>query len=111
MFPLLMANKLGDFIVGTALETIDTEKLIEEFEQGIVKDVYENDTPVHQVVSNLQEYIQSNGTQINRVVMEDIYCPSSVARRNVATWLTSKNVGKGSSSVSGMCTVVDHIFS
>jgi hypothetical protein len=70
MFPLLMANKLGDFIVGTALETIDTEKLIEEFEREIVKEVYENDTPVRQVVSNFQEYIQSNGTRMNRVVMD-----------------------------------------
>lgn len=47
MFPLLIANKLGDF-VGTALETIDPEKLNKEFEQEIVKDVYENDTSVCQ---------------------------------------------------------------
>jgi hypothetical protein len=33
MFPLLMADKLGDFIVGTAIETIETEKLVSEFEE------------------------------------------------------------------------------
>jgi len=32
MFLLLMADRLGDFIVGTAMETIETEKLISEFE-------------------------------------------------------------------------------
>jgi hypothetical protein len=63
MFPLLMADKLGDFIVGTAVETIETEKLISEFEEVIINDVYENDKPVDSVVNNLQEYIQAKGIQ------------------------------------------------
>lgn len=103
-----MADKLGDFIVGTALETIETEKLIKEFEQGIVKDVYENNTPVDKVVHDLQGYIQSKGIQMNRVVMDDVYQPSSMAERNVTTWLTSKNVESGRSSVTPVSTVVDH---
>ena len=106
MFPLLMANKLGDFIVGTAVETIETEKLISEFEQVIVDDVYENDKPVESVVDNLQEYIKAKGIQMNTVVMEDVYADSEVARNNVATWITAKNLGAASSKVAGVSTFV-----
>jgi hypothetical protein len=80
MFPLLMADKLGDFIVGTAVETIETEKLISEFEEVIINDVYENDQPVDAVANNLQEYIQARGIQVNTVVVEDVYDDSTVAR-------------------------------
>jgi len=107
MFPLLMADKIGDFIVGTALETIETEKLINEFQKTIIKDVYDNDTPVHEVVSNLQEQIQSKGIQMSKVVMEDVYSPSSVAEQNVTTWLMSKNVQSGSSNVASVRTIND----
>ena len=99
MFPLLMADRLGDFIVGTAVETIETEKLISEFEQVIITDVYENDQPVDSVVNNLQEYIQSKGIQLNTVVMEDVYADSEVATRNVNAWLSAKNIAAASSTV------------
>jgi hypothetical protein len=102
-----MADRIGDYIVGTALETIETEKLITEFQQVIMQDVYDNDTPVYQVVNNLQEQIQSKGIQMNRVEMEDVYSPSSVAEQNVTTWLMSKNVQAGSSNVASVSTVND----
>ena len=111
MFPLLMADRIGDFIVGTALETIETEDLINEFEQVIIKDVYDNDTPVEVVVNNLQEQMQSKGIQMNKVVMEDVYSPSSVAKKNVATWLMSKNVKAGSSNVASVSTSQSFIVS
>jgi hypothetical protein len=38
-----MADKIGDFIIGTALETIETEQLISEFQQTIIK-IHDNDT-------------------------------------------------------------------
>ena len=97
-----MADKIGDFIIGTALETIDTEQLISEFESAIMKDVYENDTPVHEVVNNVQERIRSQGIQMNSVVMEDVYSPSSVAEQNVTTWLMAKNVRAASSNVASV---------
>jgi hypothetical protein len=106
MFPLLMADKLGDFIVGTAVETIETEKLISEFEQVIVDDVYENDKPLESVVNNLQEFIQAKGIQVNTVVMEDVYAENEVATSNVATWLTAKNLGAASSKVASVSTFV-----
>ena len=92
MFPLLMADKLGDFIVGTAVETIETERLISEFEEVIINDVYENDQSVDSVANNLQEYIQAKGIQVNTVVIEDVYSESEVARDNVMAWVGSSNL-------------------
>jgi len=92
MFPLLMADKLGDFIVGTAIETIETEKLISEFEQVIVDDVYNNDKPVEAVVGNLQDFIKAKGIKINSVVVEDVYTPSATAAANVNTWFTASRL-------------------
>jgi len=92
MFPLLMADKLGDFIIGTALETIETEKLVSQFEQLIVDDVYDNDKPIESVVGNLQEYIKSRGIQVNTVVMDDVYSSSKKAMENVQTWTLSPSI-------------------
>jgi hypothetical protein len=103
MFPLLMADKLGDFIIGTAVETIETEKLISEFEQVIIDDVYENDKPVESVVNNLEEFMQSKGIELNTIVMEDVYADSEVAKRNVTTWLTAKSLRAASTKVAIVC--------
>ncbi|KAF8960694.1 hypothetical protein BDZ97DRAFT_1289607 [Flammula alnicola] len=94
VFPLLMADKLGDYIVGTALETIETEKLISEFEQVIVNDVYGNATPVEKVTENLQEYLKAKGTKINTMAVDDVYVGSAAAMNNVALWGGAENIAK-----------------
>jgi hypothetical protein len=87
-----MADKLGDFIVGTALETIETEGLVSQFEQIIVDDVYEKDKPVESVVSNLQEYVKSKGIKVNTVVMDNVYTSSKRATDNVHAWTMSPSI-------------------
>ena len=104
-----MADKLGDFIVGTAVETIETEKLINEFEQVIITDVYEKDQPVESVVTNLQEYVQSKGIKLNTVVMENVYADSEVSKKNVTTWRSAKNIGAASSRVETVSTLRDDL--
>ncbi|KAF8192923.1 elongation factor-2 kinase [Pholiota molesta] len=92
VFPLLLANQLGDFIVGTALETIETEKLIEEFEQVIIDDVYSNAMPVEKVADNLQQFMQAKGKKINSVVMEDVYVKSEAAMGNQRAWSSASTL-------------------
>ncbi|KJA21808.1 hypothetical protein HYPSUDRAFT_202713 [Hypholoma sublateritium FD-334 SS-4] len=86
VFPLLMADRLGDYIVGTAVEAIDTEKLIGEFEKVIVNDVYANAVPVERVAENLQQYMNEKGRKINTFAVEDIYVPYAAAERNRMMW-------------------------
>jgi Mg-chelatase subunit ChlD len=92
MFPLLMAEKLGEYIVGTAVETIETEKLIGEFEHIIVNDVYDKDTPIEVVTENLREKMKERGAKINTMNIENVYNDSEESRKNVAMWQVSADI-------------------
>lgn len=87
-----MADKLGDYIVGTAIETIETERLVSEFEKVVVDEVYNNDQPVESVIKNLQDYIKLKGIQVNTVVVEDAYISSDRTRGNVHAYTSSVSV-------------------
>ncbi|KAF8877944.1 hypothetical protein CPB84DRAFT_354003 [Gymnopilus junonius] len=92
MFPLLMADKLGDYIVGTALETIETEKLIGEFEQVIVSEVYDNNNSIDVVTENLQKKMQERGAKVNTMNIENVYNETATSKANVAMWQAAKSI-------------------
>jgi len=97
-----MADKIGDIIVATAIESIETERLVAEFEETIINEVYDSDRPVREIVTNLQEQIQSKGIQMSRVVTEDVYMSSPITEGNVETWLMSENVKTGRANVASV---------
>jgi hypothetical protein len=99
MFPLLMADKLGDYIVGTAVETIETEKLIAEFEQVIVNDVYTNAKPIDDVAQNLQTFMQERGVKINTIEVGNIYNETAETKKNVANWRAGENLSKAKAKI------------
>ncbi|KIM42301.1 hypothetical protein M413DRAFT_444728 [Hebeloma cylindrosporum] len=92
MFPLLMADKLGDYIVGTAIETMETEKLIGEFEQVILDDVYTKAMPMEDVAQNLQAFMEQRGVKIKTMEVENVYNETETTRQNVAYWEGAKKV-------------------
>jgi len=103
IFSLMMADKLGDYIVGTAVETIETEKLIKEFEHIIVDDVYGGATPFYQVTNNLQETLQKKGSQINTMAVDNIYNETAETRANTNIWHSSKNIADARQNLSQVC--------
>lgn len=100
-----MADKLGDYIVGTAIETIDTEKLIGEFEKVIVEDIYTNKMPVEKVAQNLQQFMNQNQRKINTINVEDIYIPSDIAEANRKMWFGAAKISGARSSVQTVCGI------
>ncbi|KAF8815518.1 hypothetical protein BYT27DRAFT_7193247 [Phlegmacium glaucopus] len=100
IFSLMMADKLGDYIVGTAVETIETEKLIKEFEHVIVDDVYGGDTSIETVTNNLQEKLQQKGLKINTMAVDNIYNETAETRANTNIWHSSKNIADARQNVS-----------
>ncbi len=59
-FDLATLHPIADnYIVGSAVETIEIEKLFD-------------DQSVDAVANNLQDYIKSKGIQVNLVVVEDV---------------------------------------
>ena len=111
IFSLMMADKLGDYIVGTAVETIETEKLIKEFENVIVDDVYTADTPIDKVTSNLQEKLNQKGFKINTMAVDNIYNETSVTRANTNIWHSVKNIADARERISPVCVYFLLLFS
>lgn len=108
-----MADKLGDYIVGTAIETIEIEKLISQYNDAIVDEVYTYGGKVDYVVDNLQEYIQKKGVKLNTVAIEDIYAPSEDADKNVLAYIVAKDLQEARLSlrpVSFCCFMIRVIY-
>lgn len=100
MFSLMMADKLGDYIVGTAVETIETEKLIKEFENVIVDDVYGAGTPIDKVTSDLQEKLNKKGFKLNTMAVDNIYNETAATKANTNIWHSAKNITDASKLIS-----------
>ena len=98
-----MADKLGDYIVGTAIETIETEKLIKEFEHIIIEDVYGAETPIIKVTNNLQETLHQKGSKINTMAIDSVYTDTAESRANTRIWYLSKNIADARQHVSLVC--------
>ena len=100
IFSLMMADKLGDYIVGTAVETIETENLIKEFENVIVDDVYGAGTSIDKVTSDLQEKLNQKGHKINTLAVDNIYNETPVSKANTNVWYSAKNITDASKLIS-----------
>jgi len=100
IFSLLMADKLGDYIVGTAVETIETEKLIKEFENVIVDDVYGGGTSIDKVTSDLQEKLHQKGFKINTMAVDNIYNENPVTKANTNIWHSAKDIADARGHIS-----------
>ena len=100
MFPLLMADQLGDYIVGTIIETIETEKLIGEFEQVIVDDVYTKAKPMEDVAQNLQAFLKERGVKIKTIKVENVYNETEATRQNVGKWSAAEKLKEARGTIS-----------
>ena len=96
----MMADKLGDYIVGTAVETIETEKLIKEFENVIVDDVYGAGTSIDKVTNDLQEKLNEKGLKLNTMAVDNIYNETPVTKANTNIWYSAKNISDANKLIS-----------
>ncbi|RXW19987.1 hypothetical protein EST38_g5858 [Candolleomyces aberdarensis] len=93
MVPLLNASQLGDYIVGSAVETIETEKLIGEFQSVILEDVYGQGKPIEEVMNNVQAQLTERNVQIQTLNVEDVYAPSVEADHNTNVSASAATLG------------------
>ena len=92
MVPLVNAGQLGDYIVGSAIETLQTEQLIGEFEKVILEDVYGQGKSVEEVMDNIQAELNKRNVQVQTLDVEDIYLASKVADKNTDLWRAAATV-------------------
>lgn len=98
-----MADKLGDYIVGSAVETIETEKLISEFENVIVDNVYEKEMSMDTVAENLQQKLRERGAKIDTLEVENPYISNSIAMSNAVVWGEAKDIKSAKKKVVKVC--------
>ena len=90
--PLLNASQLGDYIVGSALETIETEKLIAQYQSTILNGVYGQGKSVDDVMDQVQSELDERKTEMNALNVEDVYVSSAEADANVNAFLQAVNI-------------------
>ncbi|KAH6874238.1 hypothetical protein BKA70DRAFT_261074 [Coprinopsis sp. MPI-PUGE-AT-0042] len=93
MVPLLNASRLGDYIVGSVLETLETEELLAQFQNIVLEDVYGQGKSIEEVIERVQQQLAQQQVQMQTLQADDMYIPSSVAEANVATYINSENIG------------------
>lgn len=108
MFPLTLADRLGDYIAGTAIETIETEKLISEYSEDVVENVYGRSRPIEEVMDDVHAKLQGRNHQMSSMSVENPYRQSKTAEVNVNSWKMSNKVTDGRSAVSSVSISVLH---
>ncbi|KAH6909945.1 hypothetical protein BKA70DRAFT_180632 [Coprinopsis sp. MPI-PUGE-AT-0042] len=93
MVPLLNASQLGDYIIGSALETLETEELLAQFQDTILEDVYGQGKSIEEVVENMQQRLEQQQVHMQTLHVDDVYAPSREAEANVASWMNAGKLG------------------
>lgn len=87
MLPLTNAALLARVIVGSALEHMDMERLIQEVGAAVAARVHGNQESVDDVARELHERLALRNESTKQLVVEDIYKDSEEARWNVQVWM------------------------
>jgi hypothetical protein len=95
VFPLVSANKLADYIIGTSLETVDIEAEIQDVEDDIANLVLEGTENVEDVAKRLHTKLQAEGKTMNTFTVENVYKDTEVSQRNIDAWYSAEDLASG----------------
>jgi len=103
MVPLTNASQLGEYIAGSAVETIEMERIISEYEHVILDDVYGQGKPLEEVMQTIQQDMGEKNVQIKTLNVTDIYEPSEAANNNVIIWRGAATLGVAKGRTKRVC--------
>jgi len=92
MLPLTTANLLSHAIIGSVLENLDMERLINEVGQAVAERILGGNESVDDVARELHEKLLLRNESTKKVVFENIYRDSDEARHNVQVFQTAPNL-------------------
>ncbi|CAD6577244.1 MAG: hypothetical protein CYPHOPRED_000199 [Cyphobasidiales sp. Tagirdzhanova-0007] len=92
MLPLTNAALLARVIVGSALEHLDMERLIQEVGAAVAMKIHGNQESVDDVAKELHERLMLRNESTKQLVIEDIYRQSSEADHNVSIWMNASDL-------------------
>jgi len=83
MLPLTTADLLAHAIVGSVLENLDMERLVQEVGSAVAQRILGNNESVDDVARELHEKLLLRNESTKKVVIESIYKDSEEAKHNV----------------------------
>lgn len=98
MLPLVNASQLGDYIVGSAVETMETEALVNEYQSEILEGVYGQGKPLDEVMQKVEEQMASKATMVNTFNLPPMYAPNDSADASAQVWSGSTNLSAARSA-------------
>lgn len=94
MLPLTTADLLAHAIVGSVLENLDMERLINEVGQAVAQRILGANESVDDVARELHERLLLRNESTKRVVFESIYRESDEAKHNVQIFMTASSLAE-----------------
>ncbi|ORX37059.1 hypothetical protein BD324DRAFT_624638 [Kockovaella imperatae] len=95
MLPLTTADLLAMTIVGSVLENMDMERLIQEIGQEVAQRVRqkgETMQSVEEVAQELHERLLLRNEQTKQIQLPDVYIQTDDSKKNVSTWMNGKYI-------------------
>ncbi|WWD18808.1 hypothetical protein CI109_103263 [Kwoniella shandongensis] len=102
MLPLTTADLLATTIVGSVLENMDMERLIEEIGSEVAQRIRqkgESIESVEEVAQELHERLLLRNEQTKQVHLPEVYVPHENAKKNVSTWMNAAWIGDAVSDI------------
>ena len=104
MLPLTTANLLAHAIIGSVLENLDMERLINEVGQAVAERILGGNESVDDVARELHERLLLRNESTKRVVIESIYRETEEAKHNVGLYMASPSLREARPHLKRVCT-------
>lgn len=92
MLPLTTANLLSHAIIGSVLENLDMERIIQEVGQAVAERILGGHQSVDDVAKELHEKLLLRNESTQKLVVENIYRESPEATHNTQVWSTAPTI-------------------
>jgi len=103
MLPLLTADLLTHAIVGSVLENLDMERLVNEVGHAVAQRILGNNESVDDVARELHEKLLLRNESTKKVVIESIYKDSEEAKHNVAVFTQAPSLEEARPLLKRVC--------
>jgi hypothetical protein len=94
-FPLVSANHLADYIIGTVLEACDIEVAVSKYALEIADRVHNQCSTVEEIAGEMSAKFESEGVVMNTFNVENIYSESPESQHNKSVWSSANNLAAG----------------
>ena len=94
-FPLISANNLADYIIGTVLEACDIEAAVSKYGSDIAERIVNQGATVQDVAGEMRARLEREGVTMQTFTVENIYTDSPESVHNRGVWGNAGDLAAG----------------